>query len=170
MKTFALKKNFTPLWLVAFVLLLPTVISFTSSDPDLWIAWTICGGLAILLVTGIFISRVQINSSHLIIQADIYREKIKLEDIQSIRLINLKLEPNLQVAFRTFGTHLPTYTTGWFELSNSQEAFVYLTDETKVVHLTTKDYQLLLSFENPEGLIEALQLEAAKINLARGTQ
>jgi hypothetical protein len=53
---------------------------------------------------------------------------------------------------------LPKYVTGWFQLANQKTGFLFVTDDTKVVHVQTKEgTHILLSLENPEAFIAALK-------------
>ncbi len=158
MNTFTFKKNFAPLWLAAFLLALVTVLSLTAPNSSMWLAWLIIGAIVTALVYGFLTSHAKITSSHLRIQADVYRHTVKLEDIVQIREINLKLEPTLHAGFRAWGTSLPTYNTGNFTLNNNQQGFLFVSSDERVIHIQTKnDLNILLSLEKPEEFIAALK-------------
>jgi hypothetical protein len=158
MKTFTFKKNFAPLWLAAFVLVLVMTLSLTQPNSEMWIAWIIVGLIALAALYGFFASHAKIDSSHLRIQADLYSYKIKLEDITQIKEINLKLEPSLHAGFRSWGTSLLTYNTGNFTLANQQKGFLFVSDDQHVIHIQTKEgTHILLSLEQPETFIAALK-------------
>jgi hypothetical protein len=58
---------------------------------------------------------------------------------------------------RTFGTGLPGYQAGWFRLESGEKALLYLTDRSRAVYIpTTAGYSVLLSPENPDGLLAAI--------------
>ena len=117
MKTFTFKKNFAPLWLAAFMVVLVGVLSLTQPNSETWVAWCIVGVLAMAFTYGFFFSHAKIDSSQLYIQADLSYHKIKLEDIAKITQINLKLEPTLHARIRTFGTSFTNLQHRVFYLS-----------------------------------------------------
>jgi len=60
--------------------------------------------------------------------------------------------------WRTMGTGLPGYLSGWFKLKNGEKGLLYVTDYSRVVKVPTRDgYTLLLSVEDPHRFLEALK-------------
>ena len=167
MKTFTFKKNSVPLWftivILGFLGFMATLPPKASTDPI--VAYGILLLLGLLFAIFYFrsqTSKIVLSGTELQIFGDLTNFKTKLEnlELQNAKIINLKLEKNLHAILRTWGVGLPKYVTGWFQLSNSQTGFLFVTDDTKVVHIPTKDQQnLLLSLENPEEFMTALKTE-----------
>ncbi len=124
--------------------------------------------LAILVYTGYSSqnSRVELGSDHLKLVGDLWGRTIPLESIEVSQalIVDLDRKSEYSPRFRTFGTGLPGYASGWFRLRNGDKALVYLTRGRRNVYLPTSlKYVLLLSVEQPERFIEAL--ERTKVNL-----
>jgi hypothetical protein len=61
-------------------------------------------------------------------------------------------------AVRTSGIGLPGYGAGWFRLAGGARALVFATDRARLVRVpTTAGYVLLLSADDPDGLVGALR-------------
>jgi hypothetical protein len=162
MQTFALRKNFAPLFLTTAVLLLPFVVTVAASNTDIWMMWLMCGSLAALQVFGYLCSGVRLDSRNIRIRADIYWKTIAYTDIVSTKIINLKLEPALHTQWHTFGTCLPRYFVGHFQLSNAEKGFLFVTDDQNVVHLRTKNNDnILLCFADNQSFFNALEVTRA---------
>jgi hypothetical protein len=162
MQTFRLRKNFAPLILATAVILLPFVVTLAAPDPEIWLAWVICGSLAALLVFGYLCSGVSLDSKSMRIRADIYWKTFFYTDIINANVIDLKLEPALHAQWRTFGTSLPRYHVGDFQLSNAEKGFLFVTDDQNVIHLQTKDnIHILLCFADNQKFLDALEVARA---------
>jgi hypothetical protein len=162
MQTFALKKNFAPLVLAVSVLLIALVTTLLAPDPDAWIAWLICSLLAGLLIFGYLCSGVHLDAKGVNIRADIYWKTVPYTDVISAKIINLKLEPALHTKWRKLGTSLPRYHVGHFQLSNTENGFLFVTDDQNVVHLRTKsDENILLCFTENQKFLKALEVACA---------
>jgi len=78
--------------------------------------------------------------------------------IDNAELISISDGSPLHPTFRSYGIHIADYRAGWFRLRNGDSAFLILSDRSRVVHLPTRDgYRLLLSIDQPEALLNALQ-------------
>ena len=105
-------------------------------------------------------SRVELESDRLRLVGDFWGRTIPLEsiDISKSRILDLDRQSQYSLKWRTFGTSLPGYASGWFKLRNGEKALVYLTRRNRIVYLPTSlDYVLLLSIEQPERFLETLQ-------------
>ncbi len=162
MRTFSLRKSTVPLW---FTLIMLGFLGFVATLPDNTepvIASIILSSLALLFILFCYrsqTSRIVLTSSELRIFGDLTNFKTKLEHLQleQAQILNLQLESGLYPAFRTFGTQIPPYNTGYFTLSNDHKAFVFITNQARVVHIPAKQGEdLLLSLEQPEEFITAL--------------
>ena len=140
-------------------------ISPASTKP-LWFLGIICLLLLILFVAFTFLayssrnSRIELTDEYIKIVGDFWGRKIPINQLNasSAKIINLSLDTQYLPKRRTFGTGIPGYASGWFRLQNKEKALVYLTKRNEVVYVDTNDnYSLLLSLDNPEKFIEALQ-------------
>ena len=140
-------------------------ISPASAKP-LWFLGIICLLLLILFVAFTFLayssrnSRIELTDEYIKIVGDFWGRKIPINQLNAsnAKIINLSLDTQYLPKRRTFGTGIPGYASGWFRLQNKEKALVYLTKRNEVVYVDTNDnYSLLLSLDNPEKFIEALQ-------------
>jgi hypothetical protein len=95
---------------------------------------------------------------------DFWGRSIPVESLLLERAAVLDLGESREFAprFRTFGTGLPGYASGWFKLRNGEKALAYLTRRDSVLYLPTSlGYSLLLSAERPEELLSALRSQRA---------
>ncbi len=74
------------------------------------------------------------------------------------RRVDLAADPGLAPAARTNGLGLPGYGAGWFRLAGGGRALAFVTDRARLVHVpTAAGYALLLSVDDPDGLVAALR-------------
>jgi hypothetical protein len=74
------------------------------------------------------------------------------------RRVDIAAEPALAPAVRTNGLGLPGYGAGWFRLAGGERALAFVTDRTRLAYVpTTVGYALLLSVDDPDGLVAALR-------------
>jgi hypothetical protein len=95
----------------------------------------------------------------------LWRKWIAAEQLRgrAARVVDLHAEPALQPRRRTAGSALPGYLGGWFRLQNGRKALIYVTDRRRVVHVpTTEGFDLLLSVQRPERMVERLQAIAPR--------
>lgn len=140
-------------------------ISPATSKP-IWILGVVCVVIAVVLIALAYTaysarhSRVELDSEHIRLVGDFWGRTISFDllDIAGARVVDLDSAPEYSPKRRTLGTGLPGYASGWFRLRGGEKALVYLTRRRDVVYIPTfEDYALLLSVEDPEGLIEALR-------------
>ena len=104
----------------------------------------------------------QISDQGLKIQGDIYGRFIPQSKllVDSAREINLNQETDYRPQWKVFGTGLPGYQAGWFNLKNGNRALVYLTDYQQAVLVpTTDNYVLLFSLQQPKLFLASLKQE-----------
>ncbi len=165
MKTFSFKKSPVPLY---FTLVMLGFLGFMAFLPpkenaDTLLARIILLSLAFLCILFYYrsqTSKLVLSPTELQIFGDVTNYTVQVGNLQleQIRTLDLRLEPKLHAAFRTWGTGLPKYATGHFTLANEQEAFIFVSDDARVVYIpTTKGKDLLLSLEQPEAFIAALK-------------
>ena len=148
-------------------------ISPASSKP-LWFIVIIGFLLTFVLIALVYTgysslhSRVELKKDKLRLVGDFWGREIPLEliDVSKASILDLNQRAEYSPKYRTLGTGLPGYSSGWFRLRGGQKALVYLTRKERIVYLpTSSDYVLLLSMEDPEQFIENLQ---QRINLLDG--
>jgi hypothetical protein len=125
------------------------------------------GGMAVLfagIIHDMKSSAVGVDKGFLVVKAFIYGKKIPVKeiDINNARQLNLLEDKDYSLTIRTNGVGLPGYRSGWMRLRNGREAFVHLTDKTKVALLPTEKYDILLSVADFEGLKNALERSAGE--------
>jgi Bacterial PH domain len=101
-----------------------------------------------------------IESGELKISGDIYGRRIPLSSLQTqnARIVNLNVDREYRMKWRTDGTGLPGYSAGWFRLYNGDKCLAFVTNRSQVLYLpTTNGYSLLLSVKDPEAFIRALR-------------
>lgn len=138
----------------------------SGSNGPLWIFLIIfCVTIPLILLFGymVFSSRhvkFEVSREGLRITNDLYGRLIPLESlhIDKAEITNIRYSTHYRLKSRTNGTGMPGYKAGWFRLQNGEKALVFVTDMTRVLCIPTdQKYSLLLSVDNPEGLITAVQ-------------
>jgi hypothetical protein len=82
--------------------------------------------------------------------------------VSEARVVDLRVERDLQPVSRRLGTGLPGYASGWFRLRNGERALVYLTNQRRVATVPTDlGYTVMMSADDPDGLVAALRQLAA---------
>ena len=141
------------------------VISPASPKP-LWFLAVICVLLAAVFIALAYTayssrnSRVELGNETLRLVGDFWGREIPVRalDTPKSRILDLNTETEYFPKRRTFGTGLPGYSSGWFRLRNGEKALLYLTTRQQVVYLPTfEGYSLLLSIEEPEKFLSAVQ-------------
>ena len=136
-----------PIWFVAAILILLAIVFLA-------LAYTAYAARH---------SRVEVGAGQIHLVGDFWGRSIPVESLLLERAAVLDLGKSREFAprFRTFGTGLPGYASGWFRLRNGEKALAYLTRRDSVVYLPTSlGYSLLLSAERPEELLSALRAAA----------
>lgn len=120
-------------------------------------------GVMVMLALSIRGSRTahfEVTADSLGLHGDLYGRAIPLTDVRigDARRVNFTAEPGLLPKWKTIGTGLPGYQSGWFRLRNGEKALLYLTDRARAVYVpTTRNYGLLLSPGDPDGFLAALR-------------
>ena len=108
-------------------------------------------------------ARIEVGPTALRIRGDLFGRRIPLEAIrvEAAEIVDLGRRAELAPKWRTLGTGLPGYASGWFRLNNGERALTILTTRDEVVYLPTRlGYSLLLSVEEPRLLIEGIRARA----------
>ncbi len=106
---------------------------------------------------------VELENQSLRLRVPIYGRSIPITELNvpESRVVDLSVEKNLGLKWRTNGIGMPCYLVGWFRLNDGQKALAAVTDPHRVVYIPTRDgYALLVSVTNPEGLLGALKTSA----------
>ena len=118
-------------------------------------------GVILTSMFGTRSARFEVSPAGLRLSGDLYGRLIPLESLHPAEARRVDLggrESGLRPRWRTLGTGLPGYQAGWFRLVNGEKALLYLTDRSKAVHVPTSlGYSLLLSPDNPDAFLSALQ-------------
>ena len=111
-------------------------------------------------ISGARNSRFELSDEGLRIRGDLYGRLIPAAQLRvaDAGMTNLTTDPELRLSWRTLGTSIGGYNSGWFRLKNGDKALVYVTDRTRVVQIpTTAGYRVLLSVSDPEAFLTRLQ-------------
>jgi hypothetical protein len=115
-----------------------------------FVALVLVGVMVLLFATmrGGHASRFEVSAEGLRLRGDLWGRRIPASAIRGAeaRLVDLSASPELAPSWRTAGTALVSYNSGWFRLKNGEKALLYLTDRHSVAYIpTTLGYSLLLS-------------------------
>jgi hypothetical protein len=129
-------------------------------EPGAWLALPILLLAVLLLAMVIRRRRVWLEGGTLRIQAGMHslRAPVTGLDLAQARIVDLREHRALRPLFRSFGTSLPGYHAGHFRLRDRGRAFALLTGQERVLVLPERSgRRLLLSLEQPQALLDALQ-------------
>lgn len=121
--------------------------------------------LFILLAVSIRKTRFEISGKGLRIRGDMWGRTLSWTelDVAGARIVSFDAEPGLKPKWKTCGTALPGYASGWFRLYNKSKALIFLSDKKEAVYIPTrKNFCVLLSSADNSALLQALQ-QAGKI-------
>jgi hypothetical protein len=105
--------------------------------------------------------RFELSPEGLAIRGELYGRRIPARElmVDQARPVDLRTDTDRRLARRTNGVGLPGYRSGWFRLANGEKALVFVTDQSRVVYIPTRQgYAVLLSVEQPEEFINRLRL------------
>jgi hypothetical protein len=121
------------------------------------------GGVSLIVCRSVVASRTarfEVAPDGLHLRGDWYGRTIRVEQIlrDGIRRIDFGAEPGLAPRWRTMGTGMPGYQSGWFRLRNGEKALLYLTDRSRAVYVPTTDgYSVMVSPADPDAFVGALR-------------
>jgi len=107
--------------------------------------------------------RFEVSADGLRIRGGLYGRTIPLRDlvIDEATVVDLRSDTQRRLGWRTNGIGLPGYQAGWFRLKNGSKGLAFVTDQTQVVYLPTRQkYALLLSVASPGHFLAALRATA----------
>jgi hypothetical protein len=100
------------------------------------------------------------NDQGLRIGPGLYGRFIPKDEIKKseVKVVNLNIETDYQPKWRTNGSGLPGFASGWFKLKNNEKALVFVTDRSSVVYIpTSENYSLLLSVREADAFADAIK-------------
>jgi hypothetical protein len=104
-------------------------------------------------------SRFELSSEGLRLRGDWYGRLIPASQLRTTeaRRVNFAQEPDLRPRTRTLGTAFPGYRSGWFRLRNGEKALLYMTDQSRAVHVpTTEGYAVMVTPVDPDAFVTAM--------------
>jgi hypothetical protein len=105
-------------------------------------------------------ARFEVTEGGLQLRGDLYGRFIPAASLRAdeARRVDFATNSELRPRWRTMGTGLPGYQSGWFRLANGESALLYLTDRRRAVYVPTAfGYSLLISPEDPDAFVSALR-------------
>lgn len=121
--------------------------------------------IAILTVIGVFayashFAKFEISPEGLTIRGDLYGRHIPAAALllAEAKAVDLNLDKDLSLKWRTNGAGFPGYCSGWFQLGNNSKGLAFVTDRSRVVYIPTKEgYAVLLSVAEPEQFLRIVR-------------
>jgi hypothetical protein len=78
--------------------------------------------------------------------------------LDGAHVVDFATSPDLRPKWRTMGLGLPGFKAGWFRLYDGETALVFLSDAKPALYIpTTAGYSLLISPQDPDGLLASLR-------------
>lgn len=119
----------------------------------------------IIIVSGFFLyssrrTMFTLSEQGLVVSGTMYGRSIAASDLITSKamVLDLTLDKEYRVKWRTNGVGLPDYALGWFKLMNKEHALMFVTDKHKVVYIPTRSgFSVLLSTPSPETFLKTLQ-------------
>lgn len=105
-------------------------------------------------------ARFEVSAAGLRLHGDFYGRVIPAArlDLQKARAVDLRVDRELEPVTRTWGTALPGYRAGWFQLRGGQRGLLYVTDPSRVAYVPTRDgYSVLVSVADPAAFLASLR-------------
>jgi hypothetical protein len=124
------------------------------------VVFVVVGFFVLKSIVGAKSSTFTLSPAGLAIQGDLWGRTVPTAHLRGAqaRVVDLGSEPSLVPKWRTAGTGLPGYRSGWWKLANGEKALLYVTTFHRVVFVPTTDgYSILLSVSDPERFVEHLK-------------
>jgi hypothetical protein len=118
-------------------------------------------GVAWLLVASYSGSRkatFELSAEGLRLKGDVYGRFIPISELEAAQAARVDVASGpYKPTWRTAGTAVPGYRSGWFKLADGSRALLYLTDQTRAVRVpTTAGYSVLLSVTETDQFVDAM--------------
>jgi Bacterial PH domain len=133
---------------------------------------TMWWGIVVVLLVGIAGASIlvmaraptfDVSAAGLRISGNPFGRMIPAADLRlgAARVVDFTRSPDLRPKWRTMGLGLPGYKAGWFRLSDGEKALVFLSGAKPALYIpTTAGYSLLISTQDPDGLLSSLRAAA----------
>ncbi len=131
-----------------------------------WLLWgvaallVVAAALVVASLAGGSRPSVVLEAGRLEVGSGPFAHHVALSDVigDDVRRVNLQDEPELALGWRTWGTALPGFRSGWFRLKQGGRAWVHFRDPSRVVVVPTRaDHVLLLEPLEPAALVARLR-------------
>lgn len=107
--------------------------------------------------------RITVDDHGIEVATTFHRRRLGWGDLRldEARVVDLDEHKALRPAFKTNGTALPGFRSGWFRLRNRQKALVAMAGGPRVTWIPTRqDYGLVLQSRQPHALLDLLRERA----------
>lgn len=136
-----------------------------------WFIVFICAIMALVIGLMIYVgfsaqnSKVIVEADRIRLSGDLWGRSIPFAklDMSRAQIMDITKASPFRPRWRTCGTAMPGYASGWFRLQNKEKALLYVTRRDNVVYIpTTEGYSLLLSVQEPQRFLDVLRQEGAE--------
>lgn len=137
-----------------------TYAATVQEEPMLWLLLPVILGIFTLPAFVLRRRRVTLDAGSLTIAAGVLTRRVPAVDLDldAARIVDLRERSEWSPLIKLFGTRLPGFSGGHFRLRDRSKAFVLLTARNRVLMLPeTSGTKLLLSLQQPQALLDALQ-------------
>lgn len=168
-------------WLIGLTAVLPVVITgtalgfgFMSDGPKSLIAGNepltigvvlagvalLCGVIAVVIDRAMRRHRIVVDADGVEVATTFYKRRLAWGALRldEARVVNLDEHTHLKPTYKSNGTSLPGFRSGWFRLRNREKALVATAGSPRVAWVpTTQGYGLLLQPRQPQALLDHLR-------------
>ena len=125
----------------------------------------LCGGIAIVVDRAMRRHRIVVDAGGIEVATTFYKRRLGWSQLRldEARVANLDEHTHLKPTFKSNGTAVPGFRSGWFRLRNREKALVAMGGGPRVAWVpTTEGYGLLLQPRQPQALLEHLRANAPR--------
>jgi hypothetical protein len=122
--------------------------------------FVLVAGITFASIHGATKAQFEVSPDGLRLRGDLYGRFIPTSELRvaEARRVDFSVNPELAPSWKTMGTGLPGYQSGWFRLKDGSRGLLYLTDRSRAVIVpTTSDYSVLVSPRDPDAFLSALR-------------
>lgn len=123
------------------------------------------GAIALVIDLAMRRHRITVDADGIEVATTFYKRRLGWSELQldQGRVVNLDEHVDLKPRWKTNGTEIPGFKSGWFRLRNRKKALVAMTRGPRMVWIpTTNDYGLLLQPRQPQALLDHLRATAPR--------
>lgn len=171
-------------WLLGLTTVLPVVITgvalgfaYMSDGPKSLIADNepltigialasvalLCGAIALVVDRAMRRHRITVDADGVEVATTFYKRRLDWAQLRldEARVANLDEHTHLKPTYKSNGTSVPGFRSGWFRLRNREKALVAMGGGPRVAWVpTTEGYGLLLQPRQPQALLDHLRASA----------